>query len=146
MYKRQSLHNASMNEWGLLTPDAGPLSAARAVFAQAYPRTTEILQLLGSSSLMAIPTEADFDTPISGFLEDYMGTTTLTGKGRTQLFRMAWDVACSSFGSRQVLYERFFTGDPERTAAAIYRRYDKDMAKQTVLNMMGNKNDKPIWE
>ena len=139
-----SLHNASTNEWGLLTPDAGPLSAARAVFAQAYPRTTEILQLLGSSSLMAIPTEADFDTNISGFLENYLGTSTLTGKRRTQLFRMAWDVACSSFGSRQVLYERFFTGDPERTAAAIYRRYDKGMAKQTVLNMIEKNNFNPV--
>ena len=140
-----SLHNATMNQWGLLTPDAGPLSAARAVFSHAYPRTPEILHLLGSSSLMAIPTEADFETNIAGFLENYLGTSTLSGKQRTQLFRLAWDVACSSFGSRQVLYERFFTGDPERTAAAIYRRYDKGLAKQAVLDMMAHKNYDPVY-
>ena len=117
-----SVSNATMNDWGLMTPDSTPLTAARATFAKGYPRAMEILQLLGSSSLMAIPTEADFETEMGGFLENYLGTDTLNGKQRTQLFRMAWDVACSSVGGRQGLYEKFFTGDPHRTAAAIYSR------------------------
>ena len=96
----------------------------------------EILQLLGSSSLMAIPTEADFETEMGGFLENYLGTDTLNGKQRTQLFRMAWDVACSSFGGSQALYERFFTRDPHRTASAIYSRYDKNEAKDSVLAIL----------
>ena len=31
---------------------------------------------------------------------------------RVRLFRLAWDVTCSSFAGRQTLYERFFSGDP----------------------------------
>ena len=131
-----SVENATMNDWGLITPDSTPLTAARATFAKGYPRAMEILQLLGSSSLMAIPTEADFETEMGGFLENYLGTDTLNGKQRTQLFRLAWDVACSSFGGRQELYERFFTGDPHRTASAIYSRYDKNEAKDSVLAML----------
>jgi len=41
---------------------------------------------------------------------------TAGGAERVRLFRLAWDVAVSSFGSRQALYERFFSGDPVRHA------------------------------
>ena len=38
-----------------------PLIVARNVFSRfIYPRMSEIIQLLGSSSLMAAPAEADF--------------------------------------------------------------------------------------
>ena len=41
-----------------------------------------------------------------------------------QLFHLAWDLACSAFGSRQVLYERFFQGDATRNAALLCNTYD----------------------
>jgi 4-hydroxyphenylacetate 3-monooxygenase len=44
---------------------------------------------------------------------------------RIRLFRLAWDVALSAFGGRQVLYERFFFGDPVRMAGAMFAAYDK---------------------
>ena len=42
-----------------------------------------------------------------------------------KLFRLAWDIGVSAFGGRQVLYERFFFGDPVRMAGALYQSYDK---------------------
>ena len=39
-----------------------------------------------------------------------------SARDRARLFHLAWDVACSAFGGRQVLYERFFGGDPERVS------------------------------
>ena len=33
--------------------------------------------------------------------------------------KLAWDVALSAFAGRQVLYERFFFGDPVRMAGAL---------------------------
>jgi len=41
------------------------------------------------------------------------------------LFRLAWDIALSAFGSRQVLYERYFFGDPVRMAGAMFNAYDR---------------------
>ena len=38
---------------------------------------------------------------------------------RIPLFRLAWDASISAFASRQVLYERFFFGDPVRMAGAL---------------------------
>src|SRR5437879_183220 len=59
------------------------------------PRMVEIIQLLGSSSLMALPTEADFTSPIAPDLERYLETDTRTARERAKLFHLAWDVACS---------------------------------------------------
>jgi 4-hydroxyphenylacetate 3-monooxygenase len=42
-------------------------------------------------------------------------------------------VAISSFGSRQVLYERFFASDPLTRARALAALYPKSEAMQQVL-------------
>ena len=131
-----SMANAEKNEWGIFSPDPAPLSAAKSVFTTAYPRLIEILQLLGSSSLMAIPTESDFDSEIGEFLENYLSTDKLDGRSRVKLFRMAWDLTISSFGNRQVLYERFFGGDPFRTSALTFDRYGKEDAKRLAMEVI----------
>ena len=43
------------------------------------------------------------------------------------LFRLAWDTALSAFGSRQVLYERFFFGDPVRMAGALVTAHGDEL-------------------
>ena len=47
-----------------------------------------------------------------------------SGEERVALYRLAWEVACSAFGGRQVLYERFFFGDPVRMASALVDNTD----------------------
>ena len=113
---------------GIYCPRPATLLAARDYFPQVYPRLVEILQLVGSSSLMAIPTEATFESSIGTEAETYFQSATLGGKERVRLFRLAWDIACSAFAGRQVLYERFFTGDPFRNPATRYVGYDKSEA------------------
>lgn len=54
--------NAKLDRWGVMTPDFGPLNAARNYFPKMYPRFSEIMQLLGASGLMALPNEADFQS------------------------------------------------------------------------------------
>ncbi len=131
-----SISNAELNEWGVMEPDGAPLAAAKSSFTSAYPRMIEILQLIGSSSLIAVPTDADFESDIGHYLDDYLSTDTLGAKERTKLFRMAWDISISSYGGRQVLYERFFSGDPHRTAALSFARYDKEKVKKIALQII----------
>ncbi|MDP7586635.1 MAG: 4-hydroxyphenylacetate 3-monooxygenase, oxygenase component [SAR202 cluster bacterium] len=129
--------DAKLNQWGVMCPAQGPLVAGRNLYAKViYARLAEIVQLLGSSSLMALPTEADFDTPISPDLERYLATDTTGAKDRVRLFHLAWDVACSAFGGRQVLYERFFGGDPVRNAILLYQSYDKTHAMDRVQRFL----------
>jgi 4-hydroxyphenylacetate 3-monooxygenase len=117
--------DAEIDEWGVACPARAPLDVARNMFPKMYPRMIEILQLLGASGLMATPSEADLVSPIGGDIDRYYQAATASGRDRVRLFRLAWDTACSSFGSRQVLYERFFFGDPVRNASALYNVYDK---------------------
>jgi 4-hydroxyphenylacetate 3-monooxygenase len=86
----------------------------------------EMLQLMGSSSLMATPSEADFENAISGDVEKYFHVANLEAKDRVALYRLAHDVCVSGFGSRQTLYERFFFGPPHLMHAAYFDLYDRD--------------------
>ena len=118
--------DAKIDQWGVMSPSLAPLMVARNLFIKMYPRMAEILHLLGSSSLMALPTEADLGGPLADELHRYLETDTATAEERVRLFRLAWDTCCSAFGSRQVLYERFFQGDAVRNAQVLYEQYDTE--------------------
>lgn len=117
--------NAKIDRWGVMTPDFGPLNAARNYFPKMYPRFSEIMHLLGASGLMALPNEADFQSVLRTDLDKYLQSANQDAYHRVKLYRLAWDVCMSAFGSRQTLYERFFFGDPVRMAGALYNGYDK---------------------
>ena len=117
--------DAEVDEWGVMCPARLPLMAARNLFIRMYPRMAEILHLLGASSLMALPTEADFRGPLAPQLNRYLDTNTASAEERVRLFRLAWDTCCSAFASRQVLYERYFGGNALQNAVILYQFYDK---------------------
>ena len=134
---RASEADAALNDWGMMCPAQGPITVGRALYPTTiYPRLAEIVQLLGSGNLMALPSEGDFDAPIGQDVQRYLTTDTADARERVRLFRLAWDVACSAFGGRQVLYERFFGGDPTRNALLLYRTYNRDGAKQRVREFL----------
>ena len=69
-------------------------------------------------------------------IERYLATDKSSAHDRVRLFHLAWDVAISSFGSRQVLYERFFASDPLTRARALAAIYPKNEAMAQVLAFM----------
>jgi 4-hydroxyphenylacetate 3-monooxygenase len=117
--------DAAADKWGVFTPARPPLDTARNLFPRLYPRMVEIIQLNSSSSLMATPSAADFANPAElPDLEHYFAAADADARERVALYRLAWEVACSAFGGRQVLYERFFFGDPVRMASALVDNTD----------------------
>jgi 4-hydroxyphenylacetate 3-monooxygenase len=135
--QRAAEADAYVNQWGVMCPDPKPQGAGRSLFARMiYPRMSEIIQLLGSGSLMALPSEADFDTPLGPEIERYLATDSATARERVQLFHLAWDIACSAFGGRQTLYERYFGGDPVRNTILLYEGYDKEPAMRRVREFL----------
>ena len=112
------------------------LMVARQQFIKMYPRMGEILHLLGSSSLMALPSEEDFNGPLIDDIDRYLETDFSNAKDRVRLFRLAWDTWCSAFGSRQILYERFFQGDRNRNVVLMNTRYDKEPMSKFVLDFL----------
>lgn len=117
---------AEKDAFGNYVPLQSPLDTQRNLFPKFYPRMVEILQMLGSSSLMATPAEADFTGDLGEDVERYFQLANLGPKDRTALYRLAHDVAVSGFGNRQALYERFFFGPPHLMASAYFDLYSKD--------------------
>ena len=136
-YLRAAEADAITDERGFVHPNPNIMSTARNYFPKVYPRLIEILQLIGSSGLMATPTERDLEAPeLASDIERYYQSATLMGKERVQLFRLAWDLACSSFAGRQVLYERFFAGDPFLLMASRFTSYDRSAAVARVKALL----------
>jgi 4-hydroxyphenylacetate 3-monooxygenase len=128
--------DATLDRWGVMCPAGLPLEVIRTLFMNVYPRMVEILQLMGSSSFMIIPSEADFQSALKPEIEQYLATDSASARERVKLFRLAWDMACSAFAGRQVLYERFFAGDPLNRAQFLYSIYPKEPLMERIREFL----------
>jgi len=116
--------DAALDPYGALRPAWDPLDAARNLYPRLYPRMVEIIQQLGASGLVAAPTQADLQGPMAEQIKQFYQAARADAHERIPIFRLAWDTALSAFGSRQVLYERYFFGDPVRMAGALLKAHD----------------------
>ncbi len=119
--------DAALDEWGSVRPAWNPLDAARNLFPRLYPRMIEIIQQIGASGLVAMPTERDLKSSLADDIKHYYQAARADAFDRVPLFRLAWDTALSAFASRQVLYERFFFGDPVRMAGAAVANHADEL-------------------
>lgn len=132
----KSENNAEVDEWGYMRPEMFPLQVAGNIFPKIYPRFTEIIQLIGASGMIALPTENAFHSSIRNDLDHYLKGATKTAEERVKIFRLAWDLTMSSFGTRQTQYERYFFGDPIRLASDLYKSYPKNEYVETVSDFL----------
>jgi 4-hydroxyphenylacetate 3-monooxygenase len=133
--------DAEVDRWGVMCPAILPVESTRNLMMNCYPRMIEILQLLGSSSFLIQPSEKDFRGPLKDDIEQYLATDSIDAKERVALFRLAWDVAGNAFGSRQVLYERFFASDPLTRARAMAAIYPKGELIERVREFLSRDGD-----
>lgn len=68
----KSENDAELDEFGIMRPSMIPLQVAGTVFPKVYPRFCEIIQLIGASGMVTLPTENDFDSNIAADLEKYL--------------------------------------------------------------------------
>ena len=122
-----------------MTPDYAPLNTARNYWPRAAPTLVTVLKQIGASGLMAIPPEGILASGARADVDKYYQAKLAGAEDRIRLFKLAWDVAGSSFGGRQELYERFFFGDPVRMASAYYAWYDREPYKRRVRDLLGMK-------
>ncbi|MDY0323132.1 MAG: 4-hydroxyphenylacetate 3-monooxygenase, oxygenase component [Candidatus Carbobacillus sp.] len=133
-------HAASLDRWGVMTPDFTALDAARNWYPRMYPRLAEILRILGASGLSALPVEADFSHPeIGEIVRKGMQGAHIDGYERVQMFRLVWDLVMSAFGTRQTHYEYYFFGDPIRMGMAYFDHYAaKEAYKEYARSFLGH--------
>ena len=129
--------DAKLLDNGVMYPATEPLLTARTTFPTLYPRMVEILQLLGAGGYMMTPSRQDLESPLADDIDQFFQGATVSARARIQLFRLAWDIVGNAFGSRQVLYERYFSGDPVRLTAGRYLTYDKEPVMERVRAFLG---------
>ena len=120
---RASEVDAEPGPGNTVLPATQPLWASRTTFPSVYPRLVEIIQLIGASGLVMVPSVRELESERRDEIELYYQAANLGAERRMELFRVAWDLSCSSFAGRQTLYERYFSGDPWRLAMMRQRFY-----------------------
>lgn len=134
-------NNASIDEFGIMRPDILPLKAASFIFPKLYPRFNEIIQIIGASGMITLPTEKAFHSSIRKDLDQYLQGATKSAEDRVKIFRLAWDLTMSSFGTRETQYERYFFGDPIRIASDLYNSYPKEQYVIDAQKFLNLKNE-----
>ena len=131
---------------GTVVPAEDPLNVVRALFPAMHARAIEILQVLGSGNLVIAPSAADVaNGDISDAIQKYCaGAENMSADRKIPLLRLAWDASCSAFAGRQNLYEKFFSGEPWRNAAARAERYSSAREIQDRVWAFIDRNDE--WE
>jgi 4-hydroxyphenylacetate 3-monooxygenase oxygenase component len=116
------------------------LAAALWVFIpQAHLRAAEVIRQVSGSGLILTPTERDFqNAEIVPYLQKYLQGKNLGARQRVQLFKLAWDMLGEQFGSRQLQYEWFYSGDPLFTRARFYHSPAVAQYKGLVERLLGN--------
>jgi 4-hydroxyphenylacetate 3-monooxygenase len=145
-FLRAAEADAALDAFGVFRPAWDPLDAARNLFPRLYPRMVEIIQQLGASGLVSVPTQADMEGPLKEKIKLYYQAARADAHERIPLFRLAWDVALSAFGSRQVLYERFFFGDPVRMAGALVSNHDRTQYIERVREFLKQAKEEALTE
>ncbi|MBF6559443.1 MAG: hypothetical protein IVW56_04050 [Candidatus Binataceae bacterium] len=110
--------------WGATrgTPHRSLAATLWVMIPQAQMRAAEVIRQLSGSGLIMTPTEKDFANPeIAGYLEKYLRGKDVSARDRVQLFKLAWDMIGEPFGSRQLQYEWFYSGDPNFTRSRFFR-------------------------
>ncbi|WP_339161341.1 4-hydroxyphenylacetate 3-monooxygenase, oxygenase component [Siminovitchia sp. FSL W7-1587] len=132
----KSENDAELDDWGCMRPSLVPLKVAGTIFPKLYPRFAEIVQLIGASGLVTLPPENDFASPISTYLHKCLQGTDKSAVDRVKIFRLAWDLTMSSFGTRQTQYERYFFGDPVKMASNLYQDYPKEKSLKLISDFL----------
>ncbi len=117
-------------------PAPEPWIAMRHWYPDAYARVIAIVQQLAASGLMLTPAEADIAGPLAADIEKYFQGTNIGAAERVRLFRLAWDLIGTQFGSRQTLYERFFNGDVVQLRMRRFAQYDYSRSDESVRRFM----------
>jgi 4-hydroxyphenylacetate 3-monooxygenase len=111
---------------GVMYPALQPLQVGRTWAPRIYPRLMEMMRRLGAGGLMQLPASFDaFESPIGPDLEKYYRGAQISAQEKVKLFKLAWDLVGSDFGSRHLLYELYYAGDPSVLMAGFHREFNK---------------------
>jgi aromatic ring hydroxylase len=115
----------------------GPARGLHIWFAQISGRMVELMREICGSGIIMQPSENDLANPeIRRFLDRYMRGRDVDVEYKSRLFRLAHDLAASSFGMRQDVYEYWHGGDPNRNRINLMRSFDQSDMTARIKEML----------
>jgi 4-hydroxyphenylacetate 3-monooxygenase len=129
---------SSVDAYGVARPNPRFLYAAMSQQAEFYPRALHLLRMLAGGGVMQLPSSAaELNDPRSGpDIRRYIRSTGVPSEERIKLFKLAWDLFGSEFGSRHHQYEMFYAGAPYVAKGYAFRNYGFDAAVKLVDDFM----------
>jgi len=133
---KAALAGAGPNKHGVWQADTAPFTAIRRLFPDMIADMAEKVAQMAAGGLVTAPSTADLDSPIGDDVRLYMQSAGADAETRVRLMRLAFDATLSGFSGRQLLYERYFGGDPVRNAHRHVAGYDKQPLMDKVLSFL----------
>jgi aromatic ring hydroxylase len=110
---------------GLTLPDPTMSLAARTFAIERYPSLLQHIRELCGPGLLMAPGQADLHNPdIGPQLHRYFVAHDEAAPERFRLLKLAWEYACDSFGSRQLLFEMYNVGSLATNKQRLASTYD----------------------
>ncbi|MDP9463521.1 MAG: 4-hydroxyphenylacetate 3-hydroxylase [Actinomycetota bacterium] len=125
---------------GVVFPDGRPMHPMRSILAAWYPRVREILMLIGSHNLLAVPSQGMLgDDRLRPMIEEFLhGADDMDAERRAAIYRLAWDFIGSGLGSRNELYERNYLASARTNRTLHHLQYsDRSAPYELVEAMLG---------
>src|SRR5436853_4532250 len=110
---------------GLTLPNPTTALAARTFAIERYPFLLQHIRELCGPGLLMAPGQADLHNPdIGPHLHRYFVAHDEGAPERFRLLKLAWEYACDSFGSRQLLFEMYNVGSLATNKQRLASTYD----------------------
>jgi len=128
-------HGAHMEDSGVMA--LGSMTGMNIYFAQISARMVQILREVAGSGLIMQPSENDLASPeLRPYLDRYLRGKGVDVEYKSRLYRLAHDLAVSSSGMRQEVYEYWHGGDPNRNRINLLRGFDQDATRSRIEDLI----------
>jgi 4-hydroxyphenylacetate 3-monooxygenase len=123
---------------GLALPNPATALAGRIFSIERYPQMLQLIRELCGSGLLMAPGQADLHHPeIGPHLRQWVVGEDEAGAERLRLLKLAWDYACDSFGSRQLLFEMYNVGSLATNKQRLASSYDTSPCVSLAKDLAG---------
>ena len=123
---------------GMTLPNPTTALAARTFAIERYPSLLQHIRELCGPGLLMAPGQADLHHPdIGPHLHRYFVARDEGAPERFRLLKLAWEYACDSFGSRQLLFEMYNVGSLATNKQRLASTYDTRACVELVRELAG---------
>ncbi len=128
-------YNSFMTPGGLMS--LGDQAGMNMYFSQTSARMVQLLREICGAGLIMQPSENDLASPeLRPYLERYMRGKGVDVDYKSRLYRLANDLAVSSFGMRQEVYEYWHAGDPNRNRINLMRTFNQQDITERIKALL----------